>query len=151
MSHGKTQGHSQALKKTQIMQITALLMLTLLTVSNAQPTPEAEPETTSSESSNGLVSYILTYSQSLSCEALQTKCRDLNCTSVICGVVKQLVVMQDPEGVDALSVDPALSTANQNVQVNWIMLPGTSLLQLMQALKPIHLGTLTALIKQPCL
>jgi hypothetical protein len=32
--------------------------------------------------------------------------------------VKQLVVMQDPEGVSALSVDPALSTANQNVQVS---------------------------------
>ena len=26
--------------------------------------------------------------------------------------------MQDPEGVSALSVDPALSTANQNVQVS---------------------------------
>ncbi len=117
MSHGKAQGHPEAFK-AKVMQIAALLMLALLTVSHAQPTPEAEPETTSSESSNGLVSYILTYSQSLSCEALQTKCKDLNCTAVICGVVKQLVVMQDPEGVSALSVDPALSTANQNVQVS---------------------------------
>jgi len=66
----------------------------------------------SSEASNGLVSYILTYSQTLSCESLETKCKDSKCTSIICGVVKQLVVMQDPEGVSALSVDPALSTAN---------------------------------------
>ena len=117
MSHGATQRCPQAFK-AKVMQITALLLLSLLAVSNAQPTPEAEPETTSSESSNGLVSYILTHSQSLSCEALHTKCKDLNCTAVICGVVKQLVVMQDPEGVSALSVDPALSTANQNVQVS---------------------------------
>jgi len=64
------------------------------------------------------VSYILTYSQDLTCQSLQTKCKDLNCSSVICGVVKQLVVMQDPEGVSAVSIDPALNYANQNTQVS---------------------------------
>lgn len=118
MSHGEAQRRQKTHKKAQVMQIQTLLLLSLLALSNAQPAPEAEPETSSSETANGLVSYILTYSQDLSCEALDTKCRDLNCTAVICGVVKQLVVMQDPEGVSALSIDPALSTANQNVQVS---------------------------------
>ncbi len=118
MSNGQTQGCQKAYKASQVMQIQALLLFSLLALSSAQPTPEPEPESTSSESSDGLVSYILTYSQTLSCEALQTKCKDLNCTAVICGIVKQLVVMQDPEGVSALSVDLALSQANQNVQVS---------------------------------
>ena len=101
------------------MQVKALLLFTLFALAAGQPTPEPEPESTSSsESSNGLVSYIVTYSQDLSCEALNTKCKDLNCTTVICGIVKQLVVMQDPEGVSALSIDPALTTANQNQQVS---------------------------------
>ena len=101
------------------MQVKALLVLSLLSLACAASPPEPEPETTSSEeSSSGLVSYILTYSQDLSCAALETKCKNLNCSSIICGVVKQLVVLQDPSGLGTLSVDPSLSTANQDVQVS---------------------------------
>ncbi len=102
------------------MQIKTLLLLSVLTVAwAAQTPPEPQPETTSSqEASDGLVSYILTYSQDLTCGALETKCKNLNCTQVIFGVVKQLVVLQDPSGLDTLSVDPSLSTANQDVQVS---------------------------------
>jgi len=100
------------------MQVKALLLLSLLSLIAATPTPEPEPVTSSSEGSNGLVSYILTYDQDLTCAALETKCKNLNCTSIICGVVKQLVVMQDPTGLSTLSVDPSLSIANQDVQVS---------------------------------
>ena len=117
MSHGEAQRCKEAYK-AQGMQVKALLLLSLLALAAAQTTPEPEPESTSSESKNGLVSYILTYSQDMTCEALNTKCKDLNCTTVICGIVKQLVVMQDPTGVSALSIDPALTTANQNTQVS---------------------------------
>ncbi len=101
------------------MQIKALLLLSLLSLVAAVPSPEPEPETTSSqEGSDGLVSYILTYTQDLTCGALETKCKNLNCTRIICGVVKQLVVLQDPSGLSTLSVDPSLSTTNQDVQVS---------------------------------
>ncbi len=100
------------------MQVQALLLLLLLALSSAQVSPEAKPKLSTSKTASGLVSCILTYSQTLTCEALETKCRDLNCTSIICGAVKQLVVMQDPHGVSALSIGPALTLANQNVQVS---------------------------------
>ena len=101
------------------MQIKTLFLLSLLSLASASAPPEPEPETTSSsESSDGLVSYILTYNQDLSCSALETKCKNLNCTQIICGVVKQLVVQQDPSGLGTLSVDPSLTTANQDVQVS---------------------------------
>ena len=102
------------------MQIKTLLLLSLLSLAfAAQAPPEPEPETTSSsEGSDGLVFFILTYSQDLSCSALETKCKKLNCTRIICGVVKQLVVLQDPSGLGTLSVDPSLSIANQDVQVS---------------------------------
>ncbi len=60
------------------MQVQALLMFSLLALSSAQPSLEPEPETASVESSNGLGSSILTYSQTLSCKALETKYKDLN-------------------------------------------------------------------------
>jgi len=110
LHHGKTQGSEEA-HKAQGLQIKALLLLALFSLSAAQAL-EPEPESSSTQSKNGLVSYILT------CKALETKCKDLNCTCIICSITKQIVVEQDPEGVSALSVDPALNAANQNVKVS---------------------------------
>jgi hypothetical protein len=46
------------------MQIQALLLFSLLALSSAQNSmPEPVPETSLTETTNGLVSYILTYSQ----------------------------------------------------------------------------------------
>ena len=72
----------------------------------------------SQENSNGEVSYIPTYSEDIILVALQNKCKNLNCTRIIHGVINALVVMQDPSGLSSLSVDPALQATNQNSQVS---------------------------------
>ncbi len=46
------------------MQMQALLLLSLLTLHDAETPAEPKADTSSSESSNGLVSYILTYNPS---------------------------------------------------------------------------------------
>ena len=92
MHCGKTQ-RVQKWYKHHTQKIQALLLLSLLALTSAQgPVLEAEPESSSSfETVSWLVSYILTYSQSISCEALADECNNLNLTSIICGIVKQLV------------------------------------------------------------
>lgn len=100
------------------MQIKALLLFSLFALIAAQPsTPATTPESVSQENADGLVSYVLTYDSEITEEALQVKCKDLNCTQVIYGIIKAIVVMQDPEGLSALSVDPALTASNLNSQV----------------------------------
>ena len=92
------------------MQVQALFLLALLAIVTCQPsTPETTPESVSQENSDDLVSYVLTYDSQITEEALNVKCKDLNCTHVIYGIIKAIVVMQDPEGLSALSVDPALT------------------------------------------
>ncbi len=44
MFNGQTQGCQKAHKTSQIMQVQALLLLSLLALSSAQGTPEPEPE-----------------------------------------------------------------------------------------------------------
>ncbi len=114
-----SEGNSQ--KKTQKMQIKALLLLSLLSLVACQvPTPEPEPESTTSQvdASSGLVSYVLTYADDITELALQRKCDNLNCTQVIFGVIKAIVVTEDPTGVQVLSEDPLLTATNQNSQVS---------------------------------
>ena len=120
MSHGATQGHSQTFKKAQIMQVTALLMLALLTVSRGQATPEPtnEPQALQEANPDGSVSYLLTYEQDITYSALETKCHNLNCSRVIYGIINALVVDRDPTAVSTLSADPLLSGQNVNTQVS---------------------------------
>ncbi len=60
----------------------------------------------------------MTYDEDITYTALQTKCRNLNCTRIIYGIVNALVVDRDPTAVSTLSDDPLLSAQNINQQVN---------------------------------
>lgn len=101
------------------MQIKTLLLCTLFALVTGQvPTPEPEPSSAVQTNADGLVSYVLTYDQSISRAALQRKCDNLNCTQVIYGVINAIVVTQDPTAVTTLSEDPSLAATNQNTQVS---------------------------------
>ena len=102
------------------MQIKALFLCTLLAVVACQPTPEAEPESSAQQTdpSSGLVSYVLTYDDNISEVALNRKCENLNCTQVIFGVIKAIVVTKDPTAVQTLSDDPLLTATNANSKVS---------------------------------
>ncbi len=97
------------------MQVKALLLCTLFTLGACQTaTPEPEPSSTSQvDAASGLVSYVLTYDQDISEAALQRKCDNLNCTQVIYGIIKAIVVVQDPTGVQTLSEDPLLTATTR--------------------------------------
>lgn len=107
-------------EKTQVMQIKALLLCTLLALVIAQPTPEPEPESsaTQTDPGTGLVSYVLTYDADITEAALRRKCANLNCTQVIYGVINALGVTRDPTAVQTLSDDPLLTATNANSQVS---------------------------------
>lgn len=84
-----------------------------------QDPADAEAPPAQAESNpNGTISYVLTYSQNITEAALQAKCANLNCTRVIYGIVKAIVVEQDPTAISTLSVDPLLNAASENVQVS---------------------------------
>ena len=106
------------------MQIKALLLLSLCTLTVRCLTQASEPEATSEPTAqeeanpDGEISYVLTYSQNITEVALQEKCKNLNCTRVIYGIVNALVINRDPTSVSALAVDPLLTSADENVQVN---------------------------------
>jgi len=121
MSDGQTQGCQKAYKTSQVMQIAALLLLSLFSLGQAQvATPEAtaEPQALAEANPDGSVSYLLTYDEQITYSALQTKCHNLNCTRIICGVINALVVDRDPTAVSTLSADPLLSAQNINQQVS---------------------------------
>lgn len=114
------------------MQSKALFLLSLFTlavlVASQTATPEPEPASSSSvDPASGLVSYVLTYDDNISEEALQRKCQNLNCTQVIYGVIKAIVVTQDPTGVQTLSEDPLLTATNQNSRVSLDFATATTL------------------------
>ena len=136
MIYGKTKGRAQA-HSTQSMQVKALSLFCLFTVVRCQVGPpgatgatgatgapglnsdDAGAESTAQvDPSTGLVSYVLTYDDNISREALQRKCDNLNCTRVIYGIINAIVVTQDPTGVQTLSEDPLLSDTNINSQVS---------------------------------
>ncbi len=122
MSDGETQRCPQAFKKAQVMQIQALLLLSLFALGNgpqSQALQEADPD--------GSVSYLLTYDQDITYTALQTKCHNLNCTRIIYGIINTLVVNRDPTAVSTLSDDPVLSSQNTNQQDWWAFLCTASL------------------------
>lgn len=117
---------NQKAQITQSMQIKALFLCALFTLSSAAPSSqqgttqipaETEPPATAEASPDGQVEYLLTYSQNITESALQTKCKNLNCTRLIYGVINALVVSYDPSGINTLSVDPLLSSAAENIQV----------------------------------
>lgn len=110
--------------KAQKMQIKALLLLALCTLSYAaspqtstQTPSETEPPALAEANPDGNIEYLLTYSQNITEVALQRKCADLNCTRVIYGVVNALVVSYDPAAASTLSLDPSLSSASENINV----------------------------------
>ena len=107
-------------KRKHIMQVKALLLCTLFALVITQPTPEPEPESSAAQTDpgSGLVSYVLTYDDTISEEALNRKCANLNCTQVIYGVIKTIVVTRDPIAVHTLSDDPLLSATNANSKVS---------------------------------
>ena len=74
--------------------------------------------TSTTDPASGLVSYVLTYDDNISEDALKRKCENLNCTQVIYGVIKAIVVTQDPTGITTLSEDPLLTAPYQNTQVS---------------------------------
>ena len=116
MIHGSSR-HPQK-NGSQIMQVKTLFLLSLLALTAAQ-SGDIEPESTPQvDPSTGLVSYVLTYDQGITREALQRKCDNLKCTRLIYGVINAIVVNQDPTGIQTLSEDPSLSAANENTQVS---------------------------------
>ena len=107
------------------MQVKALLLFSLLTLSAAaaqqpqnSPEPAAEPEAVQEANPDGHVSYLLTYDDTITYEALETKGHNLNCSRIIYGVISALVVDRDPTAVSTLSEDPLLSGQNVNTQVS---------------------------------
>jgi len=91
------------------------LLLALVYGQSSVPEPTAE-SSVAEANPNGMVSYYLSYSQNTTQEALQAKCHNLNCTRIIYGIVKAIVVDYDPTAVSTLSEDPLLDAAHQNVQ-----------------------------------
>lgn len=103
------------------MQVKTLFVCALLAVSIVaqQPSPEATTEAAQEEANaDGRVSYYLSYSQNTTEEALQEKCMNLNCTRIIYGIVKAIVVSYDPTAVSTLSDDPLLDASHENIQVS---------------------------------
>ncbi len=124
MSHGQAPRCPQTYKKAQIMQITALLLFSLFTLSLAQnvvpqtPSDAEAPPAQEEANTNGTVSYVLTHSDDITEAALQEKCQNLNCSRIIYRIIKGIVVNTDPTAVNTLSVDPLLNAAAENVQVS---------------------------------
>lgn len=107
----------QKAQSSQVMQVKALLLFALFTLAVAQnASPEPEPQ--AEGNSDGTVSYVLTYSQNITRSALTTKCQNLNCTRIIYGIVKAIVVSYDPTAASTLSEDPLLDAAHQNIDVS---------------------------------
>ena len=102
------------------MQVKALLLCTSFALVISQPTPKPEPESSveHTDPSSGLVSYVLTYDDNISEVALNRKCANLNCTQLIYGVIKAIVVTRDPTAVQTLSDDPLLTATNANSKVS---------------------------------
>ncbi len=112
------------------MQIQALFLLSLFALAASQSglaqdtagveaVTDAGAESSSTiDPASGLVSYVLTYSDDITREALQRKCDNLKCSQIIFGIIKAIVVVQDPTGVQALSEDPSLDQAYQNEEVS---------------------------------
>ena len=99
-----------------------LLLLALCTLAAAQYAdnngiPYEGPPTVT-KNKDGLVEYVLTYDQNTTRAALDRKCKNLDCIRVIFGIVKAIVVRYDPSGVETLSEDPLLDSADQNQEVS---------------------------------
>lgn len=130
MVYGEKARCAQAHSPAQSMQIKALLVCCVLALTAAQITPTTDTTTADQDGfkpqapavaqpgSDGTVEYVLTYDQDITREALERKCKNLKCSRVIFGIVKALVVKQDPTEVSALADDPLLDNANENTEVS---------------------------------
>ncbi len=138
------------------MQIKALLLCCVLAlaVTRAQVTPPgppdqngiAQPQAEAEPGADGMVEYVLTYDNDITLDALQRKCVNLNCTRLIYGIVKAIVIDTDPTGVTTLSDDPLLTAANENKPVGLsYIVHNTSAETVLSASPPWHLDRINQL------